>query len=103
MDPAAVCCWPARFQPVCEPSARGHKFYDLSDTNSPDCKFPAHVETPHTSTDFDSWKPPAAAQGDIARALFYMAIRYTGDGSNGPAALLCQPGTLSFLPNPAVL
>ena len=29
--------------------------------------------------DGDSWQPPADEQGDIARALFYMAVRYDGD------------------------
>lgn len=32
----------------------------------------------HWSLDADSFQPPAAAVGDIARALFYMAIRYDG-------------------------
>lgn len=32
--------------------------------------------------------PPEQVKGDIARALFYMAIRYTGDRTNEPLLLL---------------
>jgi hypothetical protein len=49
---------------------------------------PAHIEAPLASTDTDSWEPPAFLKGDIARALFYMATRYTGDVTNEPALLL---------------
>ena len=63
-------------------SARGNKFYDISDTNSPGYKKPGHAEAPLTSTDSDSWEPPGAVKGDIARALFYMDVRYEGDRTN---------------------
>ncbi|MEO6035261.1 MAG: endonuclease [Verrucomicrobiota bacterium] len=63
-------------------SARGNKFYDISDTNSPGYKKPAHIEAPVTSTDSDSWEPPNSVKGDIARALFYMDVRYEGDRTN---------------------
>ena len=69
-------------------SSRGNKFYDVSDTNSPGYKFPAHIEAPLASADSDSWEPPAEVKGDVARALFYMAVRYTGDASNEPALFL---------------
>lgn len=69
-------------------SARGNKFYDVSDTNSPGYKFPAHAEALLCSTDTDSWEPPPAVQGDIARAMFYMATRYRGTASNEPALFL---------------
>lgn len=69
-------------------SARGNKYYDVSDTNSAGYHFPAHVEAPRCSTDSDSWEPPASQRGDIARALFYMATRYTGDTNNEPALVL---------------
>ena len=48
----------------------------------------AHAEAPFASTDSDSWEPPAAVKGDIARALFYMAVRYRGDVTNEPALYL---------------
>ena len=63
-------------------SARGNKFYDISDTNSPGYKKPGHVEAPLTSTDSDSWEPPDAVKGDITRSLFYMDVRYEGDRTN---------------------
>jgi len=40
-------------------SRRGNKFYDVS-------------------TDKDSWEPADEVKGDIARAMFYMAVRYEG-------------------------
>lgn len=69
-------------------SARGNKFYDRSDTNSPGYKRPAHAEAPLTSTDSDSWEPPDEVKGDIARAVFYMTVRYTGDRTNEPGLFL---------------
>jgi endonuclease I len=69
-------------------SARGNKYYDVSDPNHPNYKFPAHVEAPLCSTDGDSWEPPDFHKGDVARALFYMAVRYTGDVPNEPALKL---------------
>jgi len=69
-------------------SIRGNKFFDISDTTSPDYRMPAHVEAPLASTDTDSWEPPASVKGDIARALFYMTVRYTGDVANEPALYL---------------
>jgi hypothetical protein len=53
-------------------SSRGNKYYDTSDTNNPDYKFPAHAEAPLCSTDSDSWEPPLYDRGNIARSLFYM-------------------------------
>lgn len=66
-------------------SSRNNKLYDVSDTNSPGYRFPAHIEAPLASADSDSWEPPNAVKGDVARAVFYMAVRYTGDHTNEPA------------------
>ena len=63
-------------------SARGNKFYDLSDTNDPVYRKPGFVEAPLTSTDSDSWEPPDMVKGDIARAMFYMDVRYEGTEGN---------------------
>jgi endonuclease I len=63
-------------------SARGNKFYDKSDVHSPSFRSPASAEAPLTTTDSDSWEPPDSMKGDIARALFYMAVRYTGVPTN---------------------
>lgn len=69
-------------------SARGNKYYDTTATNSAGYAFPAHPEAPLCSTDSDSWEPPLFDRGNIARSLFYMAIRYTGDAANEPALIL---------------
>lgn len=75
-------------------SARGNKFYDLSDTNSASYTFPANSDAPLCSADGDSWEPPAVMKGDIARALFYMSIRYTGDTPSEPALFLIDATNL---------
>ena len=69
-------------------SARGNKLYDVSDTNSPGYKVVGHAEAPLISTDSDSWEPPDVVKGDIARAVLYMVVRYTGDRTNEPAMFL---------------
>jgi len=40
------------------------------------------------TSDTDSWEPPASIKGDLARSMFYMAIRYTGDKTNEPVLYL---------------
>ena len=42
---------------------------------------PGSPEAPQTSRDPNSWEPPPVVKGDIARALFYMALRYDADGT----------------------
>jgi endonuclease I len=69
-------------------SARGNKYYDVSDTSSASYRNPAHAEAPLCSTDNNSWEPPTSVKGDIARALFYMAVCYRGDKTNEPALSL---------------
>jgi endonuclease I len=72
-------------------SARGNKYYDVSETNHASYRFPAHVEAVQCSTDFDSWKPPDSVKGDIARVIFYMDVRYEG-GTNGEPDLVATEG-----------
>jgi endonuclease I len=62
--------------------SRGNKFYDYSDPGDPNYHFPAFPEAPLCSSDTDSWEPPDSMKGDIARALFYMDVRYEGDRTN---------------------
>jgi endonuclease I len=77
-------------------SSRGNKYYDTTATNSAGYAFPAHPEAPLCSTDSDSWEPPLFDRGNIARSLFYMAIRYTGDAASEPALVLTDdPGQIN--------
>src|SRR5688572_2038999 len=69
-------------------STRGNKFYDVSQTNSPAFKFPASPEALLCSTDSDSWEPPDNQKGDLARAIFYMDVRYDGDAPNEPELII---------------
>jgi endonuclease I len=71
-------------------SARGNKYYDRSNTNATFYAFPAHVEAQTCSTDYDSWEPPAPVKGDIARAMFYMDVRYEGDTGTEPDLKLTE-------------
>jgi endonuclease I len=43
-----------------------------------------HSEAPLVRYDNDSWEVPDEVKGDIARGLFYMAVRYEGGKSNEP-------------------
>lgn len=59
---------------------RGNLIFD--ETNITGRIFPGDPEAPLTSRDGDSWEPPIEVKGDIARALFYMDVRYEGDTAN---------------------
>ena len=59
-------------------SSRGNKHFDESDPESRYYKFPSHPEAILCSSDNNSWSPPESLKGDIARAMFYMDIRYEG-------------------------
>ncbi|MGL5818817.1 MAG: endonuclease [Phycicoccus sp.] len=77
-------------------SDRGNKDFDLGGSAVSQCS--------SCRSDGDSFEPPAAVRGDVARMLFYMAVRYNGDdgfedlelddGVGAPAPLL---GDLSVL------
>ena len=75
-------------------SSRGNKYYDVSDTNNASYVFPANTDAPLASADSDSWQPPDVVKGDIARALFYMTMRYTGDTNNEPTLFLTDETNL---------
>ncbi|MFC6089671.1 endonuclease [Saccharothrix lopnurensis] len=49
---------------------RGNKDFDSGGS--------AAAEAPGNYTDGDSWEPRNAVKGDVARMLFYMAVRYEG-------------------------
>ena len=61
---------------------RGNMPFEESDTVG--LIVPGSPEAPQTSHDADSWEPPPAVKGDIARAMFYMALRYDADGPQEP-------------------
>ncbi len=44
----------------------------------------AHDECSLCRIDDDSWEPPDAVKGDVARMLFYMAVRYDGTDGGTP-------------------
>lgn len=58
---------------------RGNKYFDDCTTG---CSTPA--EAPQCLFDDDSWEPRDSEKGDIARALFYMDVRYSGDVAGEP-------------------
>jgi endonuclease I len=59
-------------------SARGNKFFgSCLDESTDSCTIPAHDgAASDTEADALNFLPPEAVRGDIARALFYMDIRY---------------------------
>jgi len=52
-------------------SSRGNLDFDNGGVN--------HSEATECKYDSDSWEPRDSVKGDIARMLFYMAVRYEGD------------------------
>jgi endonuclease I len=54
-------------------SERDNKDFDNGGT--------AVADAPGNRTDGDSWEPRAAVKGDVARMIFYMAVRYEGGDS----------------------
>ena len=61
---------------------RGVLYFDNSSAADGGIVNPAHANAPLCTRDSNSWEPPAAQKGDIARALFYMATRYDGHEPN---------------------
>lgn len=57
---------------------RGNLYFDESDPLDPGYRAPATNVAPLTSMDSDSFEPPPASKGNVARAVFYMATRYDG-------------------------
>jgi endonuclease I len=53
----------------------------LRDNKDFDAGGSAAAGAPGNYTDSDSWEPRNAVKGDVARMIFYMAVRYEGDDS----------------------
>lgn len=56
---------------------RGNKDFDMGGAT--------HTEAPGCKWDEDSWEPRNSVKGDVARMIFYMAVRY--EGTNGEVDL----------------
>ena len=69
-------------------SARGNRRYDECEA---DCN--VHEDAPDAAATPTSWEPPDAQKGDVARALFYMAVRYEGDRLDEPDLRLVEWGS----------
>ncbi|MGL4175641.1 MAG: endonuclease [Dermatophilaceae bacterium] len=69
-------------------SERGNKDFDLGGSAVGQCT--------GCLSDGDSFEPPAAVRGDVARMLFYMAVRY--DGGDGFADLELDDGVGASAP-----
>ncbi|MEE2758039.1 MAG: endonuclease [Myxococcota bacterium] len=68
-------------------SARSNKPFDecTGDCNS-------HRESPDSFFSARAWEPPDHQKGDVARALFYMDVRYEGDFADEPDLRLVEWG-----------
>ena len=63
---------------------RGNLIFDESDPADPGYRLPATNSAPATSRDSNSWEPPPTSKGNVARAAFYMALRYGVDEPGRP-------------------
>ncbi len=88
-------------------SSRSNLIYDNSDAGDSGYLPPgSFVLAPEVSRDADSWEPPDSVKGEIARAMFYMAVRYDGgDSSTQDLALNNDPQFESgiFIPELGIL
>jgi endonuclease I len=78
-------------------SARGNKpFGPCLDESAESCKRPAHEgAASDTEADVYNFLPPESVRGDIARALFYMDVRYNASNHDVDLLLTDCPGEAS--------
>jgi endonuclease I len=79
-------------------SARGNLFFGECGLVAPnsDCTSPAHVEAANdTADDGTIFRPPAVVRGDIARAIFYMDVRYSSENNGIDLVLTDCPSNLT--------
>lgn len=72
-------------------SARGNKDFDWGGELYIDGDGPTE-----NRSDTDSWEPRDAVKGDVARILFYMAVRYEGNNGEPDLELVDQVNTYSL-------
>lgn len=88
-------------------SSRGNLIFDQSDPEDSGYRPPGtFVLAPEVSRDNNSWEPPDRVKGEIARAMFYMAVRYDGsDSSTKDLVLNNDPQFVSgsFIPEMGIL
>lgn len=64
----------------------------------------AYAPAPGNYFDSDSWEPRSAVKGDVARMLFYMAVRYeSGDGKDLELNNSVSNGSLPYMGKLSVL
>ncbi|WP_241139369.1 endonuclease I family protein [Bacillus mycoides] len=68
---------------------------DNGHVNNPNakCSGTEHTEAPDTCYDDDSWEPRDDIKGDVARIMFYMAVRYEGESGERDLELVDRTGT----------
>mgnify|MGYP005641161625 FL=1 len=81
-------------------SSRGNKFFDNSDSSDANYAKPGNEEAPETSRDTDSWEPPDEIKGNVARAVFYMDVRYSGDVEKEPDLIITNDLSLVAINSP---
>ncbi|MGN4931949.1 endonuclease I family protein [Bacillus cereus group sp. MYBK14-1] len=76
---------------------RGNLDFDLDNghVNNPNakCSGTEHNEAPDTCYDNDSWEPRDEIKGDVARIMFYMAVRYEGESGEKDLELVDRSDT----------
>ncbi len=75
---------------------RSNRYFDWSDPNDPSYVIPASPSAPQASYDSNTWQPAPDERGDIARAMFYMDVRY-----NGAEAYTTDLEVVAFAPSGA--
>jgi endonuclease I len=69
--------------------SRSNNYYDVSGPGAKGFKLWTNVEAGVVwSRTASTWEPPDIVKGDIARALLYLVVRYTGDSANEPLLVL---------------
>lgn len=75
-------------------SSRGNNYFDESKADDPSLiTFTNAAAGLVWSRTANTWEPPDSVKGDVARAMLYMIIRYTGDAANEPSLALTDDTT----------